>query len=102
MVEQYVPRLQVAVQDALVVRVDERDGDLAEVHDRVVNGDRPGAEQVFERAVLHVLHDVIRRVGLPPDLEQLHDVAVGEEVAEFLDFAGERRPVESRRGGCRT
>ena len=95
LVEQHVGRLQVAVQHALAVRVHQPDGHLAEQLDGLGRRQRPVlAQQVFERAVLDVLHHVVRRVGVPADVEQLHHVAVGRKEDQLLDLAREERPVE--------
>ena len=101
-VEQDVRGLQIAVQDSLVVRVDQGNGDLAEVRRGVVTAQRSVAEKVFERAVLHVLHHVVRRIGFPADLEELHDVAIGEEIAKLLHLAGEAGPVDAAAAGVDT
>ena len=95
LIQQHVRRLQIAVQNALVVRVNQALRHVAEEHHGVVNRERSTAELILERTVLHVLHHVVRRLGFPTDLQQLHHVAVVEEVAEFLDLAGQGGPIRT-------
>ena len=45
--------------------------------------------------MLDQLHDVIRRIGGPADLQELHDVAISREEAELFDFAVEQRPIDA-------
>ena len=52
-------------------------------------------QQVVERAVLDVLHHVVRRLGVPADVEELHDVAIGRKEAQLLDFARQQRPIDA-------
>ena len=47
-----------------------------------------------KRAPLHVIHHVVGRGRVPPDGEELDDVAVGEQMAELFHLAGKQRPVE--------
>jgi len=50
---------------------------------------------IVERAVLHVLHHIVGRIGIPADVEQLYDVAIGGKKNELLDFARQERPIDS-------
>ena len=93
LIEQHVRGLQVAVENALIVCVNQALRHVAKDGHGFLNRERPIPKLILERAVLHVLHHVVRRLGFPPDLEELDHVAIVEEVAELLDFAGECRPV---------
>ena len=68
-IEQDVRGLQIAVQNPLVVSVNQGDRDLVEEADGLVRGKVVCPQQVFERTVLHELHDIVRRISLPPDFE---------------------------------
>jgi hypothetical protein len=45
--------------------------------------------------VLDIFHHVVRRLGVPADIEQLHDVAIGREKSQLLDLASEQRPIDA-------
>ena len=45
--------------------------------------------------MLDVLHHVVRRIGIPAHVEQLHHVAIGREEGQLLDFARQQRPVQA-------
>ena len=53
-------------------------GHVAKDSNRIghVHGALP-AQAIVERPLLDILHDVIRRIGIPADIEQLHDVTIG-------------------------
>ena len=91
-VDDDVVRLDVAVDDAVAVRVAERGEDLARVRDRDRDRAEPArADQLLERPPLDVLHDdEVGAVGLAP-VEDRDDVRVREPcgvrrlAAEALD-----------------
>ncbi len=78
LVEQDVARLQVAVEHALAVGVYQADRHVADDRHGFGAGERPRLEPIGQRAVLHVLHHVVRRLRVPADPDQLDNVAVGE------------------------
>ncbi len=94
-VQQDVGRFQVAMQNALVVGVDQSDGHVAKYLDRT--GRRQGTllEPVGQRSLIEILHDVVGRLGVPTNAEQLDHVAIGEQEGELLDLAGKERPIET-------
>ena len=51
-------------------------------------------EVIVERTVLEILHHIVRRFGVPTDIQQLHDVAIRGEKDELLDFSRQQRPVQ--------
>jgi len=51
-------------------------------------------EILLKRAALEVLHHVVRRVGVPTHVEQLHHVAIGRQKCQLFDFVRQQRPVE--------
>src|SRR4029079_6320959 len=53
--------------------------------------------QIFERTLLDVLHHIVRRVRIPAHVEQLHDIAIGREERQLLDFARQNGPVQTTR-----
>ena len=91
-VDDDVVRLDVAVDDAVAMRVAKPGEDLARVRDGDGNGaGSPAANELLERPALDVLHhDEVRAVRLPP-VEDRDDVRVGEAgrmrclAAEALD-----------------
>ena len=91
-VDEHVVRLDVPVDDPVLVRVPERGEDLARVRDRDRNRARPpGHDELLEGAALDVLHhDVVRARRNAPVVDR-DDVRVGEAggvrrlAAEALD-----------------
>ena len=61
--EQDVPRLEVAVHDAVRVRLCERRGDRRHHEDRVLDRERRGGEAVRQRLAVDPLHGEERRAG---------------------------------------
>ncbi len=95
LIQQHVGRLEIAVQHALAVGVQQADGHVAkQAHGFARRQLLFAAEQVLQRALLDVLHHVVRRLGIPADFEQLHHVAVGRKECQLLDLAREHRPIE--------
>ena len=95
LIQEDIGGLEVAVQHALAVCVNQSDRHGAEYLDRL--GDQQGAfaDAVGQRAPLEILHDVVRRVGAPADAEQLDHVAIGEQEGELFDLTGQERPIET-------
>ena len=86
-IEQYVGGFQVAVQDAFAVQVHEPDGHFVEDLERIAKRKRTlASEQIFERPVLDVVHDVVRRIGIPSHIQQLNYIAIGREHGQLFNF----------------
>ena len=102
LVQEDVGRLQVAVQHALAVGVDQARGHVAEQRHRLVDRHRARRDPIGQRALFQVLHDVVRRVGVPTDAQELHHVAVGEQEGEFFDLAARAATSRVRLDGRRT
>jgi hypothetical protein len=73
-----VARLQVAVNDALTVRLVQRVCDLDRVTEQLVVRQRPALETRGEGLALQVFHDEIVDAVLVADVEQRADVRVGQ------------------------
>ena len=82
------------MENGFAVQVDERLGDLTEHLDRFFHRDRASGETLGERAPGQVLHDVVRRLGVPADLQQVHDASLSEHFDELADFPLEKWPIE--------
>ena len=94
-VEEHVRRLQVAMKNGFAVQVHKRLGDLAKHVDHFFHRDRASGKTLGERASRKVLHDVVRRFGVPPDLEQMNDASLAEDFDELSHFPFEERPIET-------
>ena len=78
-VDDDVVRLDVAVDDAVAVRVAQRREDLARVRDRDRNrAEAARADQLLQRASLDVLHDDVVRAVVLAAVEDRDDVRVRE------------------------
>ena len=51
-------------------------------------------QQIVERAVFHVFHHVIGRIGIPPNIQQLHDVPIGRKENQLFHLARQQRPIQ--------
>ncbi len=101
-VEQHVGRLQVAVQDAAAVRVDQgQKHALGDPHG-LVRRQRAGRQKRGERTVGQVLHHVIRRLAVPADVDQADDVPRRVEDGQLFDLAVQQATSRDRGDGCRT
>ena len=97
--DEEVLRLQVPVDDPLVVRGRKASGNLQRVFERLVRGNRPGFQLLAERPSFEKLHDGIGNIGLASEIEDREDVRVRQrgydlglvlEAGERLHVAGER------------
>ena len=70
--------LQVAVDDALLVRRGQAAGDLDRVVDRLARGQRAARERVAQRLALEQLGDDVRHAGVGADVVDGQDVRVVE------------------------
>ncbi|MCU0875139.1 MAG: hypothetical protein MUE50_22630, partial [Pirellulaceae bacterium] len=87
---------QIAVQHAFAVGVRQSDRHLAKQDDRLVRRQRAAlAQQIVQRAVLHVLHHVVRRFGMPADIQQLDHIAIGRQEHQLFDLARQQRPIQA-------
>ncbi len=96
LIEQHVGGLQIAVQHAFVVGVDQAGDDLAEQLRGLAGRQRPMFRQMLvQRTMLQVLHHVVGRLRIPTHIQQLDDVAIGGEKHQLLHLAREQRPVNA-------
>ena len=86
---------QVAMKNSFAVQVDERLGDFPKHSDRIFHRERATGKTLGERASRKVLHDVVRRFGVPPDLEQMNDASLALDFDELSHFPLEERPIEN-------
>ena len=76
------------MDDALAMRVGQADSDFLEKINRMCRGEGAVAtQQVIERALLDILHDIVGRLAVPTHVEELHDVAIGRQEAELFDLS---------------
>ena len=92
-----VPRLDVAVHDAAVVRLDEGEGDLPGDADGVREVEPPAPHPLRQRLALDVLHDDVRPVRILADVVDRADVRVidGRRQARLAKHAPLRLIVSS-------
>ena len=79
LIQQHVGRLHIAMQYSLAVSVDQAHRHVVEQRDGLGHRNRPLLETLGQGPPFEVLHDVIRRIGVPADPEQLDDVPIGEQ-----------------------
>jgi hypothetical protein len=77
------------------MQINERFGHLAEHGDGIFGGKGASIETIGERASGKILHDVVRRFGVPPDLEKVNDPSLAENLDELSHFSFEKRPIEA-------
>ncbi len=95
LVEQYVRRLQVAVDEAFRVDIGEGRGQFLEPERGFRDGNRVfGIHELLERAAFHVIHHVVGDLAVEVGVQQGHDVRVLVQADEPLDFALEEKPVD--------
>jgi hypothetical protein len=101
--QHHVPRLDVAVHDAVLVGVGERLGHLLRDRQRLLGCERPLAQALGERPAPHVLHRDVRRLR-PARIRLAHvvdhgDVRVRERRghARLAHESGRRLPVAGGR-----
>ena len=59
------------------MRMRQPDGNLAKQLDGLGDGERSfAAKPIFQRAVLHILHHEVGRIGRPADVKHLYDVTI--------------------------
>ena len=90
-VEQEVRRLDVAVDDALLVRAVERDSGLGEPLQRLSGRDAALAEPIVDGAAVEVLHDDVRLLPVLADVEDRDDVRRAREPRGGQRLAPEAR-----------
>ena len=93
--EQHVAGLEVAVPHALGVDVGQRLGQLLEHVQRLGQGQRPLLQPVSQRALLGVGHDVVRRLAVQLDAQELDDAGVGVQERQLLDLGLDQLPFDA-------
>ena len=95
LIQQHVGRLQIAMQHAFAVGMQQPDRHLLKHLDSLGHGHGALLKTFGQRTLLQVLHDVVRRIGIPSHADQLNHVTVGKQEGELFDLARQQRPVEA-------
>ncbi len=92
LLQEDVLRLDVAVDDALLVGILHGGAELRKERDGLFEWQRPGAllEQIAQRALAHQRHDQIERLVLFAKFDQRQDIGM-REPGDGLGFAQETR-----------
>ena len=94
-VQQYVVRLEIAMQNSCTMSIDQCTANFASNPDGFFNADAPASKKISKRTVFDILHHEVRWLGIPANIQQAYDVARCIDRCELFDFAAEHRPVES-------
>ena len=94
LIEQDIGRLEIAMKDALLMRMKQTGRHVAKNLDRLGHRQRSGKQPLGQRTVFKVFHHVVRRLSIPTDGQELHDVPIGKQKRQLLDLAAQQGPIE--------
>ena len=78
------------------MRVDQSHAEFVKQFDGVRGGKSPFAiNQILQLTIFDVLHHVVRRIRVPANRENLHDIPVRGKRNKVFHFAREKLPINS-------